>query len=489
MSKQMDDADIQLLSNSSPFFRNLFYQKRVLYLYKAVMEILPVNLNTNLKGVVNEETAKQIAKAFRLSRVMCKKWKNTIDDMISTRSSLGPKYVVLYDYLTQNRYTFRDWYETQPFVNFLDKFKKSTTSANPFLGRHIYIDQSIHAIHCAFMTDRFSNQLCQILESFGQCIWSCHISLSFHESNQLFADERLLEWVVRMPHLKNLKIECSIKDDDFDVNRIPPVRRNRRNPVLHLEMLQNVQFLDVPGPFVHIILHNNRHIKSLDIRRSQYERDNADYLNDLPNLQNLEQLSTSVHTDNDLRMLENCEKLRLKKLCVEYRQYQFYKNKLNFDWSEHFEIWNKFSKTLQDLELTYSNSVDGMKWKGEKKFMPISLNSRLNLPKVTRFEIKTPIKSGVDFILGMKDSIETLIIRFDIKWVVVKKERELQKITEKEQIIQLLGHEDNLMESNIWSMLSKLNKVLLVDVGNRVNKLYERSKDVRDVRNQVNNIY
>ncbi len=157
---------------------------------------------------------------------------------------------------------------------------------------------------------------------------------------------------------------------------------------------------------------------------------------------------------------------------MEYRQYQFYGKNLNFDWSLHFEIWNKFSETLQDLELTYNNSVDRMKCKRENKFIPISLNSRLNLPNVTRFEIKTPIKSGIDFFLGMKDSIETLIIIFDIKWVVFKKERE--NITKKEQIIELLGFEENLIESNIWTLLPKLNKVRLVDPDNRVKSTYRR---------------
>ncbi len=120
------------------------------------------------------------------------------------------------------------------------------------------------------------------------------------------------KWLVRMPSLKHLKIGYVIKVDGCDIDRFPPVPRNLSLP--NLEMLQNVEFLDVPGPIVHKILNNNRHIKSVEISRYQYELNNEDYLKDLPNLQNLEQFSTSVHTENDLKMLENCKKATTEKV-------------------------------------------------------------------------------------------------------------------------------------------------------------------------------
>ncbi len=124
----------------------------------------------------------------------------------------------------------------------------------------------------------------------------------------------------------------------------------------------------------------------------------------------------------------------------------------------HTILSDKFSGSLESLRIEYR---EGNRFSGRIKFIRESLNGRLNLANVRKLETEGLRMYCLDYMLGMKDSLEELIIicygvgSNDLRNFTAIEKREIGKI-ERNQVVKFLGYHDKMLESNIWSMFPKL---------------------------------
>lgn len=92
------------------------------------------------------------------------------------------------------------------------------------------------------------------------------------------------------------------------------------------------------------------------------------------------------------------------------------------------------------------------------------IHSMEDLPQLKSLCLEITDFVCLDFLLSAKLSLETICIKTYSVDLCVKNNKQYMAI-KKKQIIQFLGYEDKLNDSNIWRMLPNLKKVWLESAG------------------------
>ncbi len=113
-------------------------------------------------------------------------------------------------------------------------------------------------------------------------------------------------------------------------------------------------------------------------------------------------------------------------------------------------IEEKFAKTLVSLEIVMEDEEEGdesPRWQDMKK-------CRLHLPKLRKVKLDMKEhKVSLDFLLGMKHNLEEISVKMNYY------QRSQEVTLTCGTVVQFLGFEGKMLESNIWVLFKKLKKV------------------------------
>lgn len=438
----LEDSDFLSLTNSSPFIRTLLSKERIYSLYKLVFEIAVLNLAGDSEVQIKTE-----AKSFLLqSRLVCKEWKTVVDTVVSNwfvnnREHLSQPAKRLSDWLCEI-YTFKG--RSERFNKFAESFKKTYSSPidNPFVGRYIKILTGFIGDAHEFEWDH-ARMSC-LLDTYGFHIWSCEINIFNTHALESGTYQRIVDCLYKLPKLKNLKI--NYEGDKSRKNWIgDDIHPNTKHLMrLRMENLRTLELRSVCSFFSRKIFNRSPNLAYLTVDR-KFLRDPKcfPYLKLRPVL---ETLKICVYIPNDLKdVIYSYYPLKILNLkCC---------SSLISDWSKFLENISKFLWRLRVLQLhnlnyeTHYNSI-----------LPYPLNGRLDLFYLKTFYLEIYSIVSLDFLLLTRCSLEEISIKI-CSVNLYGKTNEQFLAMEKDQIIQFLGYEGKLLESNIWRLLPKLKKV------------------------------
>lgn len=169
---------------------------------------------------------------------------------------------------------------------------------------------------------------------------------------------------------------------------------------------------------------------------------------------NLKQLSLQISSVEEFeRMNELTVKWNLEKLYLD-----FDKNVGFIDWPVIIKlVKNKWADSLVNLMINLPQA----KTNEEKLQLLTSLSSeniQLDLPNVKRLKLIISNQIRIDFILPMKDKIEVFEIGFLYECARSTK-AEIEQAESSNQVLQIVGYEERLYESNIWKLFPKLERI------------------------------
>lgn len=176
-------------------------------------------------------------------------------------------------------------------------------------------------------------------------------------------------------------------------------------------------------------------------------------LSELVRANNLKTLHIPILNKRDAEILESLSS-PLEELKVKYH---CWKNDLALI-QVFTTLSHKFSHSLVKLSMTFD----------VREFyvviMQATFYGRLKLPKVKILEVSISSMFSLDFLLGMTENLEELKIEGKIGFRLEKENSSKEENTEIEliernQIINFIGYQERMLESNIWNMFPKLKKI------------------------------
>jgi len=236
----------------------------------------------------------------------------------------------------------------------------------------------------------------------------------------------LSHWFLDMPNLKEfICTNCAFLGEELDLGD---------GPFPKLGSLKKMSLVLVPPLTFNAIMRANNHISEL-VSYSIYVNECNLFSLSLPNLESFETWSFSEET---------CEMLACP--LVQWPLKSLGLVDLNLSTSARFfqVIQNKFANTLISLELDSS----------EEGFWEDSRNCRLDLPKLKFIRLNSK-KSALclDFLLPMRNTLE------EIEIFTYYQTPAVENLLGTGTGVQFVGFECRMLESNIWTIFSKLNRI------------------------------
>lgn len=453
LQKRSSDAAESLI-NSSLFFRNLLMQQRTSFLFEKVFPIMTATI-WKKKGI--EEFA--VSDVLNC-RVVCKSWNAAVDKLVPQEfehfgeRQNGNKLVAISEIFTdiQREHEFSngvladndgiDNRSKSSVQTFLRHFERTHTGnsdneRNPWIwSKHLSLNifaedneevEDYHGVLQGITT---------MLSKYG-----CHLqALSIVvESNDFFRNPTLLQkWLRKTPNLETLNfVNESAVPYAQNFNHDEMNDRNSRFP--KLRHLREVDISNLPVPFFQKFIRQNTHIHSLFlVSKDEIEYDIYQYV--LPNLQNLH--------------LNGCQPNKfVKKFGSSKFQCQIESLELCFDepvsLAALFKVIQfKCADTLVSLILVFDIPSETNSFWQDCKIC------RLDLPKLRKITLdfnRSPV--CFDFLLPMRLNLEEISASYGYEVPIT------QNLTYTiGTIIQFVGFEDRMLESNIWTIFKKLDK-------------------------------
>lgn len=446
----LDSTEFLNLINSSPYFRKLFTKERVLFLYKPVLEILLEKFGKQCSDVIsktNHKCKENECRAFSFlttSRLVCKTWKSRIDKKACIwNGPVSQDNGLVHHRLCKNYY----FTHRQQILKFIDHFKNTHSSNdNPFIGKYI----SVSFLSTGISDFRpFATEFSKILQKYGQKVCSFKIIFGFHTGNTVEPHQCIVKWLNCTPNLENLMITFLA------------VLSSRNDPQIHVvQTPRRIMFLKK------LIIHTCRpRIQSDDdlCDWSWIERYNLSQIIEVQ--ENLEYLKIDMVNKADIEILGKVvSPLKTLIACCACKQGDINLSQICNILSE------KFSNSLENLTIQFLDVIT--KTSVRTKIIRDSFHERMNLPKVRKIEMQIFSPICLDFLLGMKESLEELTIKTDTKRYSYedfsKEERTEIEFLKCSQIVKYLGFEDEIGESNIWSIFPKLRKISIDQIVRQV---------------------
>lgn len=467
--KKLSNLDSHRLILASSFFRNLQLKRRVEFLSQPVFEIVFPKLidhedQRRLKETPDTSTiTDDLTSMLCHSRLICKTWRNTIDNMalkgtvLEYQGSLTPFKPTVHNLLA-SCYHFQDASE---ILAFMKKFGKSHSSdLNPIIGSCVSIDTTFEEEENELA--EYVASITGMMKTFGSNIWKLSLSASFDSEIGGVAPAKIVKWLQLLRNLRTLQISCLNFGDE---SAVVPVNIFDHFPIL--EHLKNVIFNDVSSGIVKGVLTKNPNIGLLKVFRSNDVYIDNMYLSQLHMLRNLQCLCLDMHCLNDyIHFGKLRAPLRVLRLNYVFKEYQNFLN-----WGTIFSYFSEAnSGSLEELYLDLPKAIDFL---SRSIVLRDSLKFRLKLSKLKKLELRVENVFSIDFALDMKNSLEELIIRpYDVKFNTQPFiNRSTFNVVQKKQIVQYIGYEKIILVSNIWSIFPKLQSVKYI---NQTSVTFER---------------
>lgn len=258
----------------------------------------------------------------------------------------------------------------------------------------------------------------------------------------------LRKWLLRVPNLKILTLlgNMSSSWQLYEMNEMRLAYYREGNPIPKLERLEHIIMHFVPAPVVNQLIKQNNQITALVVDRLC-----ADYNFFTFPLSNLKKLE-----------VQNCSNKIIEKFGSPEVQWDLESLTLNFCHGKLTEcaslfqvIEDKFGSTLVSLDLKALveagvAAVGGAVWQDCKNF-------RFNMPQLKKLEFslsKRPV--CLDFLLPVKDNLEEISVEVLRRYLVSNRDA-----NKPWSIVQFSGYENQMLESNIWEIFSKLKKITI----------------------------
>ncbi len=422
--------------------------QRTRHLFNKAFQLVTSSVwkNEGLEGLPISEVLKL--------RAVCSHWGVLIEKMIVE------KFQQFEELSVDIRDAFSSINENRWFHNFMEEDTNKKDSLQKFL-RHFEIshgntfskarnplvwgDISVQII-CADEdpgADEYENyltfleDLSTMLSKYGSHFHDFHLNIDGgkffnHESLSL-----LRKWLLYMPHLTEITIQDSMywaREEELNLG----------NPFPNLKLLKSLTTCGIPELLLYELIRQNGHISTLEIDR--WNVCNNISILALPNLTKFEiKLCSVVFFESFCSPHIQWPLKSLTILCID-------RCNINLDALLQC-IEDKFADTLVSLNLGVNGAKDMPKsavWQELK-------NCRLGLPKLRR--IKLGMGSNMvclDFLLPTKKNLEIISINICYKFPLAQNTTGTSGT-----IVQFLGFEEKMLESNVWVLFKMLKKIII----------------------------
>lgn len=446
-----DFTDLENLSNSSPFFRNVLLNRRTEFLGLEALRLLVTKKHlTTVKWLDAPSCFDQ--------RQVCKSWSMGVDKSFEEHGNsclkFSSKFGKKQRSLSVPLYLL---FDRQVSTWFLHQFMEShgNTNRNPFLGRTIRAS-----------TREASGQFLKILRLFG------HHLRCLKLDDETPVNVRILHrYLEAMPNLCRLQI--------YDWTSY-----NKNSAIKSLPILPNLLTLKATLKFATQsgILSSNLTIRHLQL--SVHLLPSAAELRSL-SFPNVQDLKLVLHLRLGLIFLGKMDvnTPSLSNLIIhwdDFEQFQQLTIKQSFlHWPKFFEFinknWSKNAALLKQVELELPGFTSLIR---TCRTLCNGSSYRLNLRKVEQVKLLLGSPCCLDMLLPMRKNLKYLRVKIQCQSFTVDKYLGLGKSLEyamKCQRIEFIGFEKRLEESNIWSLFPKLQKVVIEGNLSYANKAYYSS--------------
>lgn len=320
---------------------------------------------------------------------------------------------------------------------FIDAFQNSHSvvqQKNPFLGRLVHFEITLDPVNEEV---EFVFAVEKILRLFGHSILFVFLIITSKRSSISAYDYlKVREYMTCLPNLRYLYIRLNT----FKARNLSAEFINR-HPLPRLKYLTVLEVCDLNGPVLEEIVDKNKHVIYFGMHTQSSLKQQL-----CEDITNLEGVAVEYEGQSNVP-ITNCvgSRKNLKLLQMQQRYAEFDMS-LNFQY-----LKTNFAEFLLDLTLELLFPVNQQKLHAECQ------NLRLELPNLRRLAIQFSGLHSLDFMVLLK-SLEVFELLLVSKQHV-ENYAMYQRLIASEQVIQFVGFEEKMYDSNIWGILEKLKKV------------------------------
>lgn len=378
-------------------------------------------------------------------RLACLKWNQAINLCLERLVMTGNTAFVenifnksgfLKPYAWQSQ-RFCFYFEPEKAIQFVQTFEAShflKNRKNPFLGRFVHIEITLDPINEEV---DFVLAVESILRMFGHQIWFASLSVTSKRKSIGVNDYlKLREYIELLPNLRYF----FVRFNTFEARNLTATIISQ-NPIPKLEHLLALELGDINGLVLNHIVSQNSHAQYYGMHvQLDLGEPKVDGFSDLKGFS-----ATCVGQSNNILVSWVSQRYKLGILQIQQRC-------IDFDMNINFQYLNSYlSDTLVDLTLELTFPTD------QRQMLENSKNLRLNLPRLRRLMIQFSGIHYIDFVFPLQnlEIFELLLIpkEFVTNYEIYK------NIIASEQLIDFVGFEKRMHESNIWHHLVKLKKL------------------------------
>lgn len=294
---------------------------------------------------------------------------------------------------------------------------------------------------------QFLKDVTTMLSKYGHHIHTFSLYCDGDEFKEVGNASMFEKWFSYVPNLKELTFKATIskwyvvKDDDEDDqdNSIT----GWTFPKYHL--LDKLTTEDLPPTLINPLIRENNHVSTLFVESVM---DGYDFFTvENPKLKHLKM---GYVWDDHLEMMRRSPGVQW---ALESLGLEFTDDSVGCGVGDLFQIvQDKFGSTLVKLDIKMDHHTveegEGPHWLDFKNF-------RLRLPKLKRITLKMcRNRLCLDFLLGMKQNLEEISVQVNYLQPV----RQNVTLTSG-TVVQFMGYEGKMLESNIWVLFKKLKKI------------------------------
>lgn len=452
-----DPEDLTNISKCSIFFRELLTKRRVYFLIPKVLNLVVLR-TTGKKLELIEEKAnivkletylmksdENLKEEILNCRLVCSVWNKAVQSCYerpfmtcNTKflSDINLKFGFCKPY-PWNMQRFCFYFQLEKASTFLQTFEAShfiLEQKNPFLGRLVHFEITLDPVGPEV---DFVSAVENILRMFGRHVWYAYLLIT--SKQDVIGVTKYLKIVEYIRHLPNLRF-LYLRLNSF-VTRNCTKAFFIEHPLPSLKHLVVLEVCDLDGLMLDELLNKNNHVLYFGMHRQHNFNGNIS-----KTLRTLKGISaTCVHESNQqtinwIGTKYDLEILQLQQRCSD------------FDMSLNFERFTTcLSNSLRDLTLELLFPVD------QRQLYEDCKNLRLGLPHLQRLAVQFSGVHAIDFICGL-NNLELLEVLLAPKEFTANYEF-YQQLIESEQVIEFVGFEKNMKDSNIWEIVKKLKKL------------------------------
>lgn len=432
--------------NSSLFFQSLLAPQRTLFLFQSVLALVISVLWTNpdqdalpLKDVLN-------------CRQVCKLWNVGIDKFILDSHHIAEGTNAIQEILSKN-ICYNFWYDEDFHQNslfrFFEHFKLThpgqPETRSPFIHPRLSIstpDSYEYDDEHEEGLQHFIIEISTLLQRYGMHVTDFTLDIDGYTMD-LDLISRLQNWLTSIPNLKRLAINDNSEHLDIELLELHEFLLTSPFPLF--KCLQSIDIRHLKASLFNNLICRNNHISTLHAKEGEEEYDIFTF--PLPNLKALKFKPSTDSIDIVKKLSSPNVELPLTSLTISFGiVHEFLK------WSELFQIIEeKFAKTLVNLSFKLPMACGE---RGAEAWWNSEDPLKINLPNLREIYLSTHMPISLDFLLPMKDSLKVIFVR--ARYILPKNHEETKK-----SVVQFYGFEseDKILDSNIWSLFTNLEKI------------------------------